>query len=404
MKDLIEPASSDALSALASAPVHGDVHTTAARAGLLADRGHGAVVDPLHLSATYTFADYETPRGYDYARSGGPNVDAFVRAVAALEGGCGGVATGSGMAALDLVLELLTPTDRVIMQADVYGGTRRLLELRARKGAFTFEVFDPRNLDALAASATGAAMIIAETPSNPLLRLVDLDRLGDIALAAGARLVVDNTFASPALQTPLRHGADIVVHSATKFINGHSDVVAGVVVTDDAALNAELAAWANAKGSTAAAFDAYLAARGLRTLPVRMARQQDTAQALAERLFADPRIAHVAYPGLASHPDHALAARQQRGPGAILTFQLAPGADVAAFYRALELFVFAESLGGVESLACHPWSMSHRCLPEADRAALGVTRDLVRVSVGLEGEEDLWSDLDTAIAVACAAS
>jgi cystathionine gamma-synthase len=359
------------------------------------------VIPPLYLSANYSFAGFDEKRAYDYTRSGNPTRDEFAAALAKLERGAGAVVTSSGMSAVDLVLSLLPGGARVLAPHDCYGGTWRLFQARARKGAIQVEFVDQNDVAAVdAALARGPALVWIETPSNPLMRVVDILSLTRRAKAAGALVAVDNTFLSPVLQKPLVFGADFVVHSTTKYINGHSDVVGGAVVAADAAKHEELIWWANCCGVTGAPFDSWLSLRGLRTLAVRIERQQQSAGRIVERLSTHPLVARVHYPGLESHPGHAIARRQQRGFGAMLSFDLVEGADPAAFVEALKLFTLAESLGGVESLAAHPATMTHAAMSAEARAEAGIGETLFRLSIGLEHAEDLIADLEGALAAA----
>ncbi len=376
-----------------------DPRTLAARTGVDQDTAHGAVMPPLYLSSNYAFAGFEQKRRYDYSRSGNPTRDVLAETLAGLEGGAGCVVTATGMAAVDLPLSLLSPGDLLIAPHDCYGGTHRLLTARAKKGCFRVAFVDQNDGDALdAALADGARLVLVETPSNPLLRVVDVAEVCRRAHAVGARVVADNTFLSPALQRPLELGADIVVHSTTKYINGHSDVVGGAVISADPAVHDELAWWANCLGVTGSPFDAYLTLRGVRTLFARIERQQATADAVARVLAAHPAVRVVHYPGLASHPGHAVAARQQSGFGAMLSFELEGGVEAArVLVETLRIFTLAESLGGVESLIAHPATMTHAAMtPEARRIA-GIGDGLLRLSVGLEHQDDLIADLTDAL-------
>ncbi len=374
-------------------------HTIAARTGVDTDMAHGAVMPPLYLSSNYSFAGFEQKRKYDYSRSGNPTRDVLAETLAELEGGAGAVITATGMAAVDLPLALLEPGDLLIAPHDCYGGTCRLLNARARKGHFELLLVDQGDPEALEkALALKPKLVLVETPSNPLLRLVDVADICTRAHAAGAKVVCDNTFLSPALQNPIKLGADFVVHSTTKFINGHSDVVGGAVVSADAADHEQLAWWANCTGVTGSPFDAYLTLRGVRTLFARIERQQATAGGIAELLEAHPAVASVNYPGLKSHPTHALVAAQQAGPGAMLSFELAGGTEaVRDLVESLEIFTLAESLGGVESLIAHPATMTHAAMTPEQRATAGIGDGLVRLSVGLEHVEDLIADLIPAL-------
>jgi len=367
--------------------------------GVNADPTHGAVIPPLYLSANYSFDGYGGKRAYDYTRSGNPTRDVLAEALAALEGGAGAVITSTGMSAVDLVLTQLEPGARVIAPHDCYGGTWRLFAARARKKAIDVVFVDQNDGDALgAALGEGAALVWIETPSNPIMRVVDIAAIAKRAKAAGARVAVDNTFLSPALQKPIAFGADYVVHSTTKYINGHSDVVGGAVIAAKKEDVEQLVWWANCTGVTGAPFDSWLTLRGLRTLGVRLERQQRSAGKIAAWLAAHPRVSAVYYPGLESHPTHAIAARQQAGFGAMLSFEIDGGeSEVRAALERLNVFTLAESLGGVESLVAHVASMTHASMaPEARRTA-GISDTLLRLSVGLEHEEDLLGDLERAL-------
>jgi cystathionine gamma-synthase len=379
--------------------------TLAVRAGIDSDTAFGAVVPPIVLSSNFSFAGFNEKRAYDYTRSGHPTRDLLGAALAGLEGGAGGVVTATGMAAIALVLHaLLKPGERLVVPHDCYGGSWRLFNALAAKGAFeliTADLTDPRALaDALAASP---ALIWIETPSNPLLRITDLRFVIDAAHAHGALAVVDNTFLSPALQAPIAFGADVVVHSTTKYINGHSDVVGGAVVARDAAVHETLAWWANALGLTGSPFDSFLTLRGLRTLDARLRVHQENATAIADVLDAHPAVTTVHYPGLITHPGHALATRQQRGFGAMLGFELDGGVHarseqaVRAFLDGLRYVTLAESLGGVESLVAHPATMTHAAMSAEARKAAGIGDGLLRLSVGIEALEDLRADIEAAL-------
>ncbi len=386
--------------------------TRAVRAGIDRDPAYGAVTPSPVLSSNFSFAGFGQKRQYDYTRSGNPTRDLLAEALAELEGGAGGVITSTGMAAITLVLNaLLAPGDRLVVPHDAYGGSWRLFDALARKGHFelvTADLTDPRALaDALARTPK---LVLIETPSNPLLRITDLRFVIDAAHRAGALAVVDNTFLSPALQRPIEFGADLVLHSTTKYINGHSDVVGGAVIAKHADLQAQLAWWANALGITGAPFDSFLTLRGLRTLDARLRVHQENTAGIVALLEAHPAVARVCYPGLGSHPGHAVAARQQSGFGAMLSFELAavPGVDAVDVVRAvvdgLQQFTLAESLGGVESLIAHPATMTHAAMSPDARAAAGISDGLLRLSVGIEALEDLHADLLAALerASACA--
>jgi cystathionine gamma-synthase len=372
------------------------LQTLAVRAGIDRDTAFGAVTPPLVLSSNFSFAAFGEKRCYDYTRSGNPTRDLLAGALAELEGGAGAVATASGMAAIALVLNaLLQPGDRIVVPHDGYGGSWRLFDALARKGHFVLEVADITDPRALAAALREPpALVWIETPSNPLLRITDLRFVVEAAHRAGALAVVDNTFLSPALQRPIGFGADLVVHSTTKYINGHSDVVGGAVVARDAAVAERLGWWANALGLAASPFDSFLALRGLRTLDARLRVHQENTQALVALLDGHPAVKALHYPGLPSHPGHALAARQQSGFGAMLALELHGGeAAVRAFLDGLHCFTLAESLGGVESLVAHPATMTHAAMAPEVRAAAGIGDGLLRLSVGIEHAEDLAADI-----------
>lgn len=379
--------------------------TAAVRAGIDRDTAHGAVTPPIVLSSNFSFDGFGNKRQYDYTRSGNPTRDLLGEALAELEGGAGGVITSTGMGAINLVLNaLLQPGDTLVVPHDAYGGSWRLFNALAKKGHFgliTADLTDPRSLaDALAQSPT---LVLVETPSNPLLRITDLRFVIDAAHKAGAKVVVDNTFLSPALQRPIAFGADLVLHSTTKYINGHSDVVGGAVIARDPAVHEQLVWWANALGLTGSPFDAFLTLRGLRTLGARLRAHQENTTEVVNLLAASDAVAKVYYPGLADHPGHAIAARQQDGFGAMLSFELAscpgddPHAAVRAFVDGLRCFTLAESLGGVESLVAHPATMTHAAMTPEARAHAGISEGLLRLSVGIESPEDLVADLQAGL-------
>ena len=386
-----------------TAPSNVQPCTTVARHGVNADPAHGAVIPPLYLSSNYSFDGLEGKRRYDYTRSGNPTRDVLGETLARLEGGCGAVVTATGMAAVDLALFALEPGDLLIAPHDLYGGTHRLLCARARKGHFEVAFVDQNDRAALdAAFARAPKLILIETPSNPLMRVVDVADICARARAVGCKSAVDNTFLSPALQTPITLGADLVIHSTTKYINGHSDVVGGCVVARDPADLEQLTWWANCLGVTGSPFDAWLTLRGVRTLFARVERQQASAGRIAEWLERHPAVRAVHYPGLKSHPGHAVAARQQAGFGAMLSLELEGIEAARAFAGTLRVFTLAESLGGVESLVAHPALMTHAAMTAEARATAGITDGLLRLSVGLEHPEDLLADLAAALDAAAA--
>jgi cystathionine gamma-synthase len=372
--------------------------TIAASAGVGADPGHRSVAPPVHLSANFAWRSVDDKPAFDYSRSGNPTRAALERALAALEGAARAVVTASGMAAVDLPLNLVDPGDLVIAPHDCYGGAFRLLTARAKRGQFDVLFVDQTDRAAFArALALKPKLVLIETPSNPLLRIVDIAAAARDAKAAGAIVVADNTFLSPALQNPLALGCDIVVHSTTKYLNGHSDVVGGAALAREERIGEALCWWANCTGVAGAPFDAFLTLRGLRTLYPRLERQQATAAALAALLAEDARVMRVHYPGLAAHPGHAIARRQQRGFGAMLSVEFADRVDVGAWLGRLRIFTLAESLGGFESLVALPAAMTHASMTAEARSGAGISDRLVRLSIGLEHVDDLRADLFRAL-------
>lgn len=373
--------------------------TRSVRAGIATDTHHGAVVPPLHLSTNFSFAGFDQKRRYDYTRSGNPTRDHLADALAELEEGAGAVVTSSGMSAVALALQLVPAGGKVLAAHDCYGGTYRLLRALAARNQFELELADLTAPDVEHTIARcRPALLWIETPSNPLLRITDLRKVCEAGHRAGALVVADNTFLSPALQRPLTLGADLVVHSTTKYLNGHSDVVGGAVVARDPAHVESLTWWANCLGLTGAPFDSYLTLRGVRTLFARMRIHESNAHAVAEALEAHPAVLAVHYPGLASHPGHALAAGQQDGFGGMVSFTLVGGRAAArTVAEALECFTLAESLGGVESLVAHPATMTHASMDAAARAAAGIGEGMLRLSVGIEDARDLVADLGGAL-------
>ncbi len=382
-----------------------DRRTRAVRAGVAQDSAFNAVIPPLYLSSTYAFEQLGVEPEYDYTRSANPTRDVLARALADLEGGLGGVITSSGMAAVAVVLHLLDPDDEVVVPHDCYGGTFRIFRSLAAKGHFRVSFVNQGDEGSLGeALSRQPRMVWIETPSNPLLRIVDIARVAEEAHAAGALVVVDNTFLSPALQQPLGLGADIVVHSTTKYINGHSDVVGGAVVCSEKALLEECAWWANCLGVTGSPFDSYLTMRGLRTLHARMAAHDRSAREVVSFVDGHPAVLRTYHPSLIDHPGHAVAARQQSGFGAMVSFEVVGGlVGVRALVEGLEHFTLAESLGGVESLVCHPSTMTHAAMDPEARAKAGIGDGLVRLSVGIEHPDDLIDDLSRGLDSALAA-
>jgi cystathionine gamma-synthase len=374
--------------------------TQTVRAGLECDAETGCVVPPLHLSATFAFRAFGEKRAYDYTRSGNPTRDLLAAALAELEHGAGAVVTASGMAAVTLSGYLVPAGARIVAPHDCYGGTYRLFDAWRRRGERQVEFVDFGDEAAVRAALTQpTALLWIETPSNPLLRITDIAAFAALGHASGALVAVDNTFLSPGWQQPLTLGADLVVHSTTKYLNGHSDVVGGAVVARDEKLHEQLTWWANCLGVTGAPFDSYLTLRGLRTLHARLEHHARNAHALAHWLEPQPNVRRVWYPGLASHPGHELARRQQQGYGAIVTLELEGGHEaVREFVADLTCFSLAESLGGVESLVAHPASMTHAAMDPAARLRAGLTDGLIRLSIGIEALADLREDLTRALA------
>ena len=378
--------------------------TQTVRAGIECGDATGCVIPPLHLSATFAFRGFADKGAYDYTRSGNPTRDLLAAALAELEQGAGAVVTASGMAAVTVAGYLVPAAGRIVAPHDCYGGTYRLFDAWRRRGERQVEFVDFGDQAAVRAALTApTALLWIETPSNPLLRITDIAAFAALGRAAGALIVVDNTFLSPAWQQPLALGADLAVHSTTKYLNGHSDVVGGAVVARDKALHEQLAWWANCLGLTGAPFDSYLTLRGLRTLHARLDHHGRNAYALAHWLQGQANVKRVWYPGLETHPGHDVAKRQQRGFGAIVSLELEGGhAAVREFVAGLESFSLAESLGGVESLVAHPATMTHAAMDPAAREKAGLADGLLRLSVGIEALEDLREDLLRALARAAA--
>ncbi len=389
----------------ASSPARGDralsLATLAIHGGQRPDPSTGAVMPPIYATSTYAQSSPGEHQGFEYSRTHNPTRFAYERCVAALEGGSRGFAFASGMAATATVLELLDAGSHVIAMDDVYGGTYRLFERVRRRTAGLqvswVDLSDPAAFEA--AIRPDTRMVWIETPTNPMLKLVDIARIAEIARKHGLLVLVDNTFASPILQRPLDLGAHLVLHSATKYLNGHSDMVGGMVVAgDDVELGEQLAFLQNSAGAVQGPFDSFLALRGLKTLPLRMRAHCENAQAIAEFLAGHDAVERVIYPGLASHPQHDLAKRQMSGFGGIVSVRIKGGYEAAKrFCERTELFTLAESLGGVESLVNHPAVMTHASVPVERRAALGIGDDLVRLSVGVEDVDDLLADIVSAL-------
>jgi cystathionine gamma-lyase len=380
---------------------HHGLGTRAIHAGQSPDPTTGAVMTPIYATSTYVQASPGVHQGFEYSRSHNPTRFAYERCVAALEGGTQGYAFASGLAATSTVLEMLDSGSHVVCMDDVYGGTYRLFErVRRRSAGLDFSFVDLNDMAALEAAVTPKTKLIwCETPTNPMLKIVDIARLAEFARRRGIWLAVDNTFCSPILQRPLELGAHLVMHSATKYLNGHSDIVGGmVVVGDDAALAEQMTFLQNAVGGIQGPFDSFLALRGLKTLHLRMKAHCENAGELAAWLDSHPAVDKVIYPGLASHPQHALAKSQMHGFGGMISLYVKGGADASRrFMERCRLFALAESLGGVESLVNHPAIMTHASVPPERRAALGIADNLVRLSVGVEDLADLRDELDAAL-------
>jgi cystathionine gamma-synthase len=375
--------------------VHQD--TLAARYAVDCDDSHGAVIPPLYMSSNFSFKSFGEKREYDYTRSGNPTRDQLAGALAALEGGSGGVITASGMSAVHLATQLVKPGELIVAPHDCYGGCHRLFTAASSKGLFDLAWLplwetanSVRNILELR-----PRIVWIETPSNPLLRITDIEAIAKAAHEVDALVVVDNTFLSPAGQRPFALGADIVLHSTTKYINGHSDVVGGAVLAKDESLVEELVWWANCLGLTGSPFDSFQTLRGLRTLSVRYRQHAENAASVAGFLDGNSLVSKVYYPGLESHPGHKLAARQQESFGAMISFEIDTSIEeISVFLSALKLFTLAESLGGVESLVAHPASMTHAAMCAEDQAAAGICSRLLRLSVGIEHVDDLVADLE----------
>ena len=373
--------------------------TDAVHAGQSPDPSTGAIITPIFQTSTYVQQGVGVHKGYEYARGDNPTRAAWEANVAALEGGTHAFAFGSGMAAIDSVFSLVDAGDHIVMTADVYGGTFRLLNrVRSRHG-IAFDRVPTHDLAAFrTALKPNTKLVFVETPTNPNLLITDLAAVSAVCRERGILLAVDNTFMSPYFQRPLALGADLVVHSATKFLNGHSDMVGGIVVTADEKLAERVGFIQFAVGAIPGPFDCWLAMRGTKTLAVRMERHGINARILAEKLADHPAVKRVSYPGLPSHPQHELAKRQMRGFGGLVTFDLGTREIAHRVLESVRVFSLAESLGGVESLVCLPAEMTHASVPAEDRARLGITPGLVRISVGIEDVEDLWADLEQALA------
>ena len=374
--------------------------TKAIRVGQSVDPATGAIVVPIYQTVNFIFDEIGKPHGYEYSRSANPTRTALEQCLASLEEARFGLAFASGMAAVDAVCSVLRPGDHVVSAKNIYGGTFRLFEKVCKPRGVTFTYVDGEDLAAFARAIVPATKLAwIETPANPLLQLVDVRAVGDLCRAAGVKLVADNTFSSPYFQRPLTQGADVVLHSTTKYISGHSDVIGGAVLTNDPALHEAFKFYQNAVGAVPGPQDCWLSLRGIKTLSVRMRQHEANARAIAEHLSRHRKVSGAIYPGLPSHPQHELAKRQMDGFGAIVSFRLAGGREaVAAIVKNIQVFLFAESLGGVESLLCHPATMSHGTHTQQEREAIGITEGTVRLSVGIEDVNDLIEDLDRGLA------
>lgn len=374
--------------------------TKAIHGGQHPDPTTGAVMPPIYQTSTYAQAAPGDHKGYEYARTQNPTRHALEASLAAIEGGIDGIAFGSGLAAVDAVMKLLKPGDEVISTNDLYGGTYRLFNRIYGKFGVKFHFVPMHDMAEIEARVTpNTKLIWVETPTNPMLNIIDISAVAAIAKKAGAWLAVDNTFATPYLQQPLALGADMVVHSATKYLGGHSDVVLGAVVVKDQALADELHFIQNASGAVCGPMDSFLVLRGIKTLHVRMDRHCRNAEAVANYLITHPAVNKVYYPGFADHPGHEIATTQMKNYGGMVSFTLKSGsfADASKVASALKVFTLAESLGGVESLAGHPASMTHASIPKEEREKTGVVDSLLRLSVGIEDEADLINDLEQAL-------
>jgi cystathionine beta-lyase/cystathionine gamma-synthase len=377
--------------------------TRSVHAGQVPEPLAGAVMTPIYQTSTYVQSALGVHKGYEYARTQNPTREALERNVASLEGGSHGFAFGSGLAALDSVLKLLRSGDHVVCGDNVYGGTHRLMERVYGEFGVRFSFVDMRGIEAIEAALTPATrMIYCETPTNPMMNLVDLAAVGDLTRAHGYLYVVDNTFATPFFQRPLERGADIVLHSTTKYLNGHSDMVGGLLITPRDDLAERLGFLQNAAGGVPGPMDCWLALRGLKTLPLRMRQHDANGRRIAEWLSRRPDVKRLYYPGLPSHPQHELACRQMSGFGGMIALDLGDAARARRFVERTRVFALAESLGGVESLIGHPATMTHASVPPAMRQTLGLTDSLVRLSCGVEDAEDLIEDLDRAFAESAA--
>ncbi len=376
--------------------------TRTAASGVNTDPNHGSVMPPLYISTNFSFEEYAKPREYDYTRSGNPTRDLLGQTIASLENGHDAVVTSSGMSALYLMFHLLKPGDVLLAPHDCYGGTFRLLTAMHKKGNFEVRFINQTDKNVLKdAFECIPKMILIETPSNPLLRITDIEYVTSLAKQHDTIVAADNTFLSPILQKPIDMGVDLVMHSTTKYINGHSDVIGGAVVSRTKNLHAEMSWWANATGVGGSPFDSYLTTRGLRTISLRVERQQENAVKIVEFLKNHSAIKNVNYPGLTDHPGHDIVQKQQAGPGAMFSFELNGNEDnIRTFLKALSLYSLCVSLGGVESLICHPATMTHAAYTQEARDNAGISHQLIRISAGIESADDLINDLKQALDIA----
>jgi cystathionine gamma-synthase len=377
---------------------HDRAATIAVKAGIESDTAFGAITPPLYLSSNYSFQQFGEPRRYDYSRSGNPTRDLLADALSELEQGAGGVITSTGMSAVLLVTHLVTARDLIIAPHDCYGGTYRLLRHLADKGHFRVLFVDQNDPIAVEEALIHQPKLLwIETPSNPLLRIVDIEQLAKRAHRQQCLVAVDNTFLTPVYQKPLLLGADLVVHSTTKYINGHSDVVGGAVIAQSKDIAEQLRWWANCLGITASPFDSFLTLRGLRTLAARLKQHEINTRHIVEYLQHHPQVSAIYHPSLDHHPGHEIAKKQQQGFGIMLSFEIkGDETEVRTFVESLQQFSLAESLGGVESLVCHPATMTHAAMDEAARQTAGISNNLIRLSIGIEDPNDLIADLQHA--------
>jgi len=381
---------------------HISKNTFTVRAGLESDEQFGAVIPPIYLTSTFAFKEFGMEQQYDYTRTANPTRDALAEAISTLEGGYGATVTSSGMSAITLVTSWLNPNDYVLIPHDCYGGTFRLFSRLAQRGLLRVKYVDQSDLNLLQQTVNQykPKIVLVETPSNPLLHVVDIHAISKIINQSNTLLIVDNTFLTPIFQTPINLGADLVIHSSTKYINGHSDVVGGIVVAKNETLHQTMQEWANILGLSGAPFDSYLTLRGLRTLQLRMQAHEKNALALAQVLSEHSSVEEVYYPGLTSHPSYAIAKKQQSGFGGILSFEIKNGLQqVRKFFKNLENFSLAESLGGFESLVCHPYTMTHAALSSEEKDKAGISKTLIRISVGIEQQEDITRNILKALEI-----